>query len=154
MSAETLDQLRPLHLPEAIGWWPLAPGWWGLLILVILIIGLWLWWHHRQALLRTALKELDAIQNAELNNADFATRLNQLLRRVALANYPSQEVASLNGDNWLKFLDAHISKGGFLSANGQNLLLAAYAREAVLEREVLVRLTKRWIRENHRRSRS
>ena len=20
--------LRDLHLPETIGWWPLAPGWW------------------------------------------------------------------------------------------------------------------------------
>ncbi len=21
--------LRDLHLPDAVGWWPLAPGWWG-----------------------------------------------------------------------------------------------------------------------------
>ena len=26
--------LRDLHLPEAIGWWPLAPGWWVVIALV------------------------------------------------------------------------------------------------------------------------
>ena len=26
--------LRDLHLPEAIGWWPLAPGWWVVVALV------------------------------------------------------------------------------------------------------------------------
>ena len=24
----TLFHLRDLHLPDALGWWPLAPGWW------------------------------------------------------------------------------------------------------------------------------
>ena len=27
--------LRDLHLPEAIGWWPLAPGWWVLLAMLV-----------------------------------------------------------------------------------------------------------------------
>ena len=32
--------LRALHLPDAIGWWPLAPGWWvviGLAVLGVLL---------------------------------------------------------------------------------------------------------------------
>ena len=35
---ENAIPLRDLHLPDAIGWWPLAPGWWG--VLVILAVGL------------------------------------------------------------------------------------------------------------------
>ena len=30
--------LRDLHLPEAIGWWPLAPGWW--ILIAIALVGL------------------------------------------------------------------------------------------------------------------
>ena len=31
---ETTLPLRDLHLPDPIGWWPLAPGWWFVLVLV------------------------------------------------------------------------------------------------------------------------
>lgn len=29
-----LDQLQPLIAPDAVGFWPLAPGWWALLLLI------------------------------------------------------------------------------------------------------------------------
>ena len=31
--------LRDLHLPEVIGWWPLAPGWWFLIALAVAGLG-------------------------------------------------------------------------------------------------------------------
>ena len=33
--------IRDLHLPEPVGWWPLAPGWWLLITIAVLGIG-WL----------------------------------------------------------------------------------------------------------------
>jgi len=39
--ANPLDQLRDIHLPEAVSWWPLAPGWWLLMVLTcLLLVGL------------------------------------------------------------------------------------------------------------------
>ena len=38
----SLDQLQPLIAPPAIGFWPPAPGWW-LLLLVIPLLGWGLW---------------------------------------------------------------------------------------------------------------
>ena len=35
--------LRDLHLPEAIGWWPLAPGWWVELAIVVVALGYGAW---------------------------------------------------------------------------------------------------------------
>ena len=31
--------LRDLHLPEAIGLWPLAPGWWVTITLAVIFLG-------------------------------------------------------------------------------------------------------------------
>ncbi|MCF5179437.1 DUF4381 family protein, partial [Pseudomonas sp. PA-6-1D] len=42
----SLDQLQPLIAPPAIGFWPPAPGWW-LLLLVIPLLGWGLWWLRR-----------------------------------------------------------------------------------------------------------
>ena len=33
MENDPLAQLRDIHLPEPILWWPLAPGWWVLIVL-------------------------------------------------------------------------------------------------------------------------
>jgi len=33
------EQLRDVHLPDAVSWWPLAWGWWVLLILLTLSVG-------------------------------------------------------------------------------------------------------------------
>ena len=38
----SLDQLQPLITPPPIGFWPPAPGWW-LLLVVLPLLGLGLW---------------------------------------------------------------------------------------------------------------
>ncbi len=58
--------LRDLHLPEVIGWWPPASGWWFLIVLVsaglvyLLYRSIRKW--RRNASRRVALRELARIQ--------------------------------------------------------------------------------------------
>ena len=40
---ENVLPLRDLHLPEAVGWWPLAPGWWGVIAVVTASLGYLAW---------------------------------------------------------------------------------------------------------------
>ena len=60
---DALAALRDIHLPEAVALWPPAPGWW-LLIVVLLIsclgIGVFLRL-RRRSLKRAALLELDGV---------------------------------------------------------------------------------------------
>ena len=36
--------LKDLHLPAEIGWWPLAPGWWGVIaVLAVVAAAVILW---------------------------------------------------------------------------------------------------------------
>ena len=80
--------LRDIHLPAAISAWPPAPGWWLLAACGIgLPLGLWLvrGWRARQRLRREALREFAALAAAATSPHAFATGLDLLLRRVALA---------------------------------------------------------------------
>ena len=96
--------LRDLHLPEMIGWWPLAPGWWFLIALAAAGIGYLLYrsfvkWRSN-ASRRVALRELARIQaefKEGVDETSLAIELSELLRRTMLAYAPRREVAGLTG---------------------------------------------------------
>jgi hypothetical protein len=125
--------LRDLHLPEPVGWWPLAPGWWILLLLVtaLLAYGLLLayrrWRHNaarRHALRELARYEADYLQHR--NPVLLGKQLSQLLRRGMLAYAPRDEVAGLTGDAWLDWLDRGMPLPYFHTAGGKSLLQLPY----------------------------
>lgn len=119
-SAELLAQLADIHLPEPVGLWPPAPGWW--ILALLLAAGLYfggrkaivLW--RRRRFCAHALLELDRIfdtlaaaESAELETARlrYVNSFNSVLRRVALVHFPNSTVASLGGEDWVRFLHAN-----------------------------------------------
>lgn len=135
--SDPLAELRGYHPPDPVSWWPPAPGWW---LLALLIVGLLIWvtvWalgaRRRRRLARAApraaLDELAALRAAHARDGDaaaFACGLSRLLRRFALARYPRRAVAGLSGEDWLAFLDAHGGGGRFQAGPGRALLTAPY----------------------------
>lgn len=100
--AYTLNDLRELSLPRPPEFWPLAPGLWLLIaVVVIVLVSLTLFLRTRwnnNAYRRSGLSLLQTSTNVY--------DLSVLLKRVALAAYPRKQVASLYGHSWAKFLAA------------------------------------------------
>jgi hypothetical protein len=134
-AGDPLEQLRDLHLPEEIGMWPPAAGWWLLGGLVLLaVIGIVVFVRLRRRSLRLhALRELEALQERWSTDSDFQTmaaEVSMLLRRIALQRYGPEAVAGLYGEHWQQFL-TETAEGASSEAwdpdIGKILALAPYA---------------------------
>lgn len=98
--ATNLDRLHDLALPPEVPWWPLAPGWYVLIFLTLVLLltlarRLWKNWHAK-AYRRAALREL--------SQAADTTAIAGILRRTALAIAPREEIAARTGSGWLDWL--------------------------------------------------
>lgn len=106
--------LREIHLPESVGWWPPAPGWW--LLPVLLLLGLAAAWFSRllyrrrkYSAISMARKELAAIRSryaADTDAGRCVRSVSGLLRRVSISVFPRAESAGLTGDEWVAFLQS------------------------------------------------
>lgn len=128
MSAPQIP-LRDLHLPEPVGWWPLAPGWW--LLAAMLLLGCaWLlvvYVRHRRfsAARRHALRRLERYAGEFVRHGDavlLGKQLSELVRRTMLAYAPRAEVAGLAGEAWLEWLDRDLDRSHFVEGDGRPLI--------------------------------
>lgn len=110
-----LAQLHDLHQPTPVSWWPPAPGWFILFVLVIggcFILGRLAYKTWRRAKRkRYALQQLARLQQSYMQTQDCAdiAKVAVLLKQVVMTRYSRKQVASMTGPTWLKFLDT-ISK--------------------------------------------
>ena len=77
MPEELLQRMRDIHYPEAPGWFPPAPGWWFLLLLLLLAIGYALYrWRKRRAQRAPYAEALRLLEEAtvQLNNSQLDSR--------------------------------------------------------------------------------
>lgn len=130
---DPLAQLRDIHLPNTVGFWPPAPGWWLLaaLVLAAIIVGIVFAVRHfrANAYRRRALAELDGLWKSFLQQQDCQTYLNaltQLLRRTAIKAFPQSQAATLHGAGWLQFLDETAPTCCFGDGPGQWLTTLPY----------------------------
>ena len=149
--ADPLAQLRDIHLPQAVDWWPLAPGWWLLLALLLGALGalaVWLTRRHRANLYRRqALAELAQLQTRGDN---AAADVIALLRRCAECAYPGRHLGSLPLDDFLKQLASGVSRPVFHFAPDELQLALYSAQRSQTPHMQLYTDSAIWIRQHRR----
>lgn len=99
-SADPLSALKDIVPAGEITWWPLAPGWWVLIVLsVAIIVGAALWFRRKcQSLMwkREALQEFDRLQKRyfeytpnigqQESNTSEPTKNSEALKAASLLN--------------------------------------------------------------------
>ncbi len=151
-----LDQLRPNHLPDPIGIWPPAIGWWVLAALIMLMvtgIGYWLirrWKnnHYRRQGVKQA-NHLLALYSQHKNSLRFAHDCNRLLKQVALHAYPQKDVAGLHGQQWQAFLAEKGQDQQFINGAGEAFGEGRFSPDWTPDIDALHKLTLSWIKKHH-----
>lgn len=145
----SLDRLHDIVLPAEVSWWPLAPGWYALLCIVLIVavffsFRLWRRW-QADAYRRAALLELAKMKDVPA--------IAELFRRTALAVVPRSEVAQKTGSAWADWLAGHYSAP--VPSEVHRLLSAGVYGTSVKEQEVksLRNYASSWI-SNHMFSQS
>ena len=110
-TAAALKQLADIAIPPEIRFVPQTWGWAALLVVVLaLLAAALLVWRRRREANRYRREALVELQRIEANVADDRRRreavlaLPPLVKRVALAAWPREAVASLSGAQWVDFL--------------------------------------------------
>jgi hypothetical protein len=154
---DPLQELRDVHMPDPISWWPPAIGWWLIVVGLVVVVGLVLWARaHRQRTRprRVALAQLKHVkqQYAVHSNDQWAiTEVSHLLRRYALAVFSRSAVAGLSGPSWLEFLDKTGGTNQFSAGPGQSLCSGPYQAQRAASVVDLLPLVERWIQNSSRK---
>jgi hypothetical protein len=146
---DPLAQLRDIHLPTEVSWWPLAWGWWLLIGLAgTALIGL-IWMllkdyqdklYRRQA--QAQIGRLQQQQTTHILPAIFA-----ILKQVANTAYPEQRFSSLGINEFIAFLQQSCDQPIFdqLPDNLDSLLYANQSQIDQSLHEHLVTSASLWI---------
>ncbi len=128
-------QLRDIHLPHT-SLWPLAPGWWILLILAL--VGLFFLIkkirkiQKLKALNKLMQNELASIReayNQHKNKQQFAADAAQLLKRFVRHIVTDSRATALTGKAWINYLH-NLSKGDDFKQHAQTLTHGQYQKNS------------------------
>ena len=148
------EQLRDVHLPEAVSWWPLAWGWWVLiaLALCLLITTSYLLFKHKKKNRYRTLANTSLIQSYQnwqstQDKQAYLHAANDILKRCVLVNDNTSQAATLSGKNWITQLN-HWAKIPLSKNAEQALAVECYQAEPQSDINALHKELLTWL-ESH-----
>ncbi|MFT6261488.1 MAG: hypothetical protein ACJAYK_002636 [Crocinitomicaceae bacterium] len=106
-----LEQLKDIHLPDPVSWWPLAWPWWLLLTIIAGIIIFTVLYRKKNAWRSLAIEQLNALE--DINPVEYSLACNRLLKQICYHKV-DKSCASLNSLAWLEYLDCQVRQTIFL----------------------------------------
>ena len=154
MNPDLLSQLRDIHTAAPVGWWPPAPGWW-LLAILLLVLLVWLGRrviaryrvHQRRKQMLGWVDHLNANIDPQREPQAYLSTLNRIFKLVALRAFPDQHCAALNGQEWVDFLVEKSNKTQSAEALGV-LATGPYDPAPKFDPDQLSELSRYWIRQH------
>lgn len=115
-TSNLLQQLRGLHLPEAVSWWPMAIGWWLVIICTVLVVSIVIRKlinkRNRDQYRKVALLQLNQFYltwQQDANSSHYLQSANAILTRIVrhLETKSDKPQASLSGSHWGVVLNSY-----------------------------------------------
>jgi hypothetical protein len=157
------EGLIEITLPQSIAYRPETIGCF-ILLGLIFILSLWIIYRrykHRKTnrYRRWALEKLQDIEGILRQNLGLEKALAEipvLVKQTAMHCFPREKIASLSGENWLRFLDASYGGTDFTDGPGQILEQTAYEPLKRLEQYTkeeiydLILVVRKWVKKHRR----
>ena len=143
-----MQNLHDIVLPEAASYIPQTVAWYvlfGFLLALLAWGGTFLVRRER----RNRYRKIALRRLRDIEARGALCELPALVKQTALSFAPRDDVASLSGDEWLRFLDETYRGDAFTRGPGRLLPVLAYGRPDTDDVDELVALVRRWIREHH-----
>lgn len=145
--ANPLDQLRDIHLPATIDWWPLAYGWWIVIAIVCIataaLIYAWLRYRRANRYRHAAIAELNALFSQESETATLMAQTSALLKRAAITKF-GEQCGQLHGQQWLDFLSLHCPLKNHQALS--TLCLQQYEKQPTIDLAALQQQASQWLK--------
>lgn len=155
-----LEQLAPIEAPIPVGWWPLAAGWYLVIAiavaLVTSVIVTIVHKHQQKRYRRSALKEIDQIEQMQLSDQAFVYHINDLLKRIALYAFAHERClcSKLHGQQWVDYLNQKCKLDVFDGHASDSLCGAHYRPNIQINRSHLLVSAKRWVNQHSAKTNS
>jgi hypothetical protein len=137
--------------PQGVSLWPLAFGWWALILVSILaivaVIIFYRQYKKKWAYRREALALLNKYRKSS-STSDIAIKYLECLKRVAITAYPNKNIDSLHGEAWLIFLNQQTPKPLFNGELETFILTSQYKKIFTLQNENLYTAVESWIKKH------
>jgi hypothetical protein len=151
--AADLSQLKDISLPDAISGWPIAFGWWALLVITLLslfaTVYFWQYFKAKNANKKAALHLLKLKYHqfkADSDSIAFLKHSNEVLKRYCLKQYPS--AVSLSGLAWINFLIRHSEKTFFNEELAHAMSEGLYQEHCQCDADKLYNACVSWLKNN------
>jgi hypothetical protein len=151
-NSQLLEQLQDIHSVGNPGWWPPAPGWWVLALLVLILLVLAgrfllakIRARRRRRLFLVEAERLQIEFDPVQQGREYLAAMNRLFRVVAMKAFPDTGCASMQGDEWVTFIRSLLPA----NSNTENLGALAhgpYEATPVFDQKALNEHARTWIR--------